>query len=45
TADFAAAAQAKALSVRAFAGEGVRVSIGEQEANDRFLEVARDFLK
>ena len=41
---FAEAAQARALSVRAFAGEGVRVSIGEQEANDRFLEVARDFL-
>ena len=41
---FAEAAQAQALSVRAFAGEGVRVSIGEKEANDRFLEVARDFL-
>ena len=41
---FAEAAQARALSVRAFADEGVRVSIGEQEANDRFLEVARDFL-
>lgn len=41
---FAEAAQARALSVRAFADEGVRVSIGEKEANDRFLEVARDFL-
>ena len=45
TQEFAEAAQAQALSVRAFAGEGVRVSIGEVEANDRFLEVARDFLK
>lgn len=43
TAAFAEAAQAKALSVRAFAGEGVRVSMGEVEANDRFLEVARAF--
>lgn len=42
-AEFAAAAGEKALSVRAFAGEGVRVSIGEREANDRFLEVARAF--
>lgn len=42
-AEFSAAAQAQALSVRAFAGEGVRVTIGEVEANDRFLEVARAF--
>lgn len=40
---FAAAAGERALSVRAFTGEGVRVSIGEREANDRFLEVARAF--
>ncbi|MDX2340584.1 histidinol-phosphate transaminase [Micrococcus sp. M4NT] len=43
TAAFAEAAQARALSVRAFAGEGVRVTMGEVEANDRFLEVARAF--
>ncbi|MGC5048443.1 histidinol-phosphate transaminase [Micrococcus porci] len=41
-ADFAAAAGERALSVRAFP-EGVRVSISEREANDRFLEVARAF--
>jgi histidinol-phosphate aminotransferase len=29
------------LSVRPFPGEGVRISIGETEANDRFIEVAR----
>lgn len=40
---FADAADAQALSVRAFPPEGVRVSIGEREANDRFLEVCRNF--
>ena len=40
TADFAAAAQEGGIMVRPFAGEGVRVSIGEVEANDRFLEIA-----
>ncbi|MDO5633555.1 MAG: histidinol-phosphate transaminase [Micrococcus sp.] len=44
-AEFAAAAGERALSVRAFPGEGVRVSIGEVEANDRFLDVARAFLQ
>ncbi len=40
TAAFAAACQESGISVRAFAGEGVRVSIGEPAANDAFLEVA-----
>jgi histidinol-phosphate aminotransferase len=39
------AAEAAGLTVRPFAGEGTRVSIAEPEANDRFLEVAADFLK
>lgn len=43
TADFAAAADARGIVVRPFAGEGCRVSIGETEANDRLLEVARAF--
>ena len=43
--DFAARAGEQALSVRAFAGEGVRVSIGEVEANDRFIALARDYRK
>lgn len=43
TGDFAAAADAVALTVRPFAGEGVRVSIGEVEANDRLLALAADF--
>ncbi|GAB3775611.1 histidinol-phosphate aminotransferase [Nocardioides ginsengisegetis] len=42
-ADFAAAADAVGVTVRPFAGEGVRVSIGETEANDRILTLAREF--
>ena len=41
--DFAAAADAAGIVVRPFAGDGVRVSIGEPEGNDRLLEVARAF--
>ncbi|WP_151526440.1 histidinol-phosphate transaminase [Serinicoccus kebangsaanensis] len=40
---FAQAAQAKGLMVRPFAGDGVRCTIGETEANDRLLEVAADW--
>ena len=43
TADFAAAADELGIVVRPFAGEGARVSIGEPEANDRLLELARSF--
>ncbi|MGZ4456250.1 MAG: histidinol-phosphate transaminase [Nocardioides sp.] len=43
TADFAAAADELGITVRPFAGEGVRVSIGETEANDRLLRLAADF--
>ncbi|WP_443020350.1 histidinol-phosphate transaminase [Sinomonas cyclohexanicum] len=45
TPEFAAAAEAQALSVRAFGTEGVRVSIGEPEANARFLDLCRSFTK
>jgi histidinol-phosphate aminotransferase len=38
---FGEAAQVAGVSVRPFAGDGVRVTIGEPEANDLFLEVAR----
>ena len=34
-----------ALSVRAFGTEGVRVSMGEVEANDRFLSLCEVFMK
>lgn len=39
--DFAAACDQAGVSVRPFAGEGVRVTVGEPEANDIFLEVAQ----
>jgi histidinol-phosphate aminotransferase len=43
TGDFAAAADELGIVVRPFAGEGARVTIGETEANDRLLELARTF--
>lgn len=43
--EFAALAQAQALSVRAFGDDGVRVSIGEVEANTRFLEICASYTK
>ena len=36
---------AAGLSVRAFAGEGIRISIGEREANDRVLVVCENLKK
>jgi len=45
TTNFADACGEAGLSVRPFPGEGVRVSIGERAANDRFIEVARDYLR
>jgi histidinol-phosphate aminotransferase len=43
TADFAGAAEQAGIMVRPFAGEGVRVSIGEPAANDVFLDVVAQF--
>ncbi len=43
TADFAAACEAQGIAVRPFAAEGARVSIGDAEANDAFLAVARAY--
>nr|WP_245534405.1 histidinol-phosphate transaminase [Xylanimonas cellulosilytica] len=40
----AAEARAAGVLVRPFAGDGLRVSIGETEANDAFLEVARGWI-
>ncbi len=42
--DFAVACDTAGISVRPFAEEGARISIGEPVANDAFLEVAGDFL-
>jgi histidinol-phosphate aminotransferase len=44
TGDFAAAAEEAGIMVRPFAGEGVRVSIGEPAGNDVFLTVAGRFI-
>ncbi|GHB02996.1 histidinol-phosphate transaminase [Streptomyces termitum] len=43
TADFAAECERHGVVVRPFAGEGVRVTIGETEANDLFLKAAEGF--
>ena len=40
-----AACEAAGITVRPFPGEGVRVTIAETEASDRFIEVAGDFLR
>ncbi|MBV2354793.1 histidinol-phosphate transaminase [Streptomyces sp. J2-1] len=40
---FAEACDAHGVTVRPFAGEGVRVTIGETEANDIFVKVAEAF--
>ena len=45
TGDFVQLMSEHALSVRAFGTEGVRVSIGEVEANDRFLSHCEVFAK
>ena len=42
---FAQAAQARGLMVRPFAGDGVRCTIGETEANDRLLDVCAEWLQ
>ncbi|TWD80363.1 histidinol-phosphate aminotransferase [Kribbella amoyensis] len=43
TVAFAEAAQAEGVSIRPFPGDGARVTIGEPEANDLFLGVARSW--
>jgi histidinol-phosphate aminotransferase len=43
TTEFAAVAEEAGVMVRPFAGEGVRASIGEAEANDRLVDVAARF--
>jgi histidinol-phosphate aminotransferase len=41
TVAFAEAVQAEGVSIRPFPGDGARITIGEREANDLFLTVAR----
>jgi histidinol-phosphate aminotransferase len=45
TSAFAAACEVAGVTVRPFAGEGVRISIGETEANDLMLRTAEAFRK
>ena len=45
TPEFARVAGERALSVRAFGTEGLRVTIGEEEANTRFLELCSKYPK
>ncbi|MCQ1948654.1 MULTISPECIES: histidinol-phosphate transaminase [Arthrobacter] len=45
TPGFAALAGQQALAVRAFGNEGVRVTIGEEEANTRFLALCATYTK
>ena len=45
TMDFAAACAEAGVAVRPFAGEGVRITIGESEGNDLFLQTAERFRK
>lgn len=45
TGEFVDLMNRNALSVRAFGSEGVRVSIGEVEANDRFLSLCELFVQ
>jgi histidinol-phosphate aminotransferase len=41
TMDFAGSCEAEGLAIRPFGGDGARVSIGDPEANDAFLDFAR----
>jgi len=43
TAELAATADGLGIVVRPFAGEGARITVGETEANDRIVELARHF--
>lgn len=45
TLDFAAACERVGVSVRPFAGEGARITIGEAAANDLLLATAEEFRK
>ncbi|MDK1360753.1 histidinol-phosphate transaminase [Arthrobacter sp. zg-Y1219] len=45
TPEFAALAEQRAIAVRAFGTEGVRVTVGEEEANTRFLDLCATYTK
>jgi histidinol-phosphate aminotransferase len=41
--EFTAACEEEGITIRPFAGEGVRISIAEVAANDRVIEIAKKF--
>jgi histidinol-phosphate aminotransferase len=43
TADFAAACARSGVSIRPFAGEGARISVGDEEDSEAFLDVVRAY--
>jgi len=43
TADFAAACERQGISIRPFGAEGARITVGDEEANDVLLAVARGY--
>jgi histidinol-phosphate aminotransferase len=45
TLDFAERCESQGLSVRPFAGEGVRITVGESAANDRLIECAESWTR
>lgn len=44
TEEFAARSEGIAVSIRPFPGEGVRISIGERQALERVIELAKEFV-
>jgi histidinol-phosphate aminotransferase len=43
TADFAAVCERAGIAVRSYAADGTRASVGDQAANDAFIEVAKSY--
>jgi len=43
TEDFAAECARNGIGIRPFAGEGARISVGDEEDNEEFLAVARAY--
>ncbi len=43
--EFAGGCELRGLSVRPFAGEGVRITVGEAEANDRLIEFSEQWVR
>ena len=44
TEEFALRSEGIAVSIRPFPGEGVRISIGERQALERVIELAKEFV-